>query len=350
MTLKDGSAFNIQFHKGKPLFIDTLSFTKRIEGVPWLPYRQFCQHFLAPLAIMRYRDPGLSRLSRLNLDGVPLGLTSRLLPRKTLLIPGLLAHLHFHAWFQSFFESRHHIAQTTKAGFGKSAHQGLIESLENAVQKLNWVFPGRGWGTYYESGYHGAEYLAHKEKIVNDFLAIAGPKVVWDLGSNIGRFSTIAASRGAQVIAFDNDMACIDWLYLTCRGKKIDNILPLVVDIMNPTPALGWSLEERYSLFERKNADLIMALALIHHLAIANNIPLPHISASFSKFGRWLIIEFVPKEDLQTAEMLKLREDIFQSYDRGAFEVAFNDYFEIIKSEAIQGSGRLLYLMKGKRP
>ena len=349
MTLKDGSAFNIQFHKGKPIFIDTLSFTKKNDGMPWLPYKQFCQHFIAPLALMRYRDARLGRLFRLYLDGIPLDMCSRLLPRRTLLKIGIAFHIHLHAWSQRIFENRRRVEPPKKARLGRNAHQGFIENLEKTVSRLCWRSPKRGWGTYYEDDGHGEEYLGHKENLVADYLVAANPKIIWDLGSNVGRFSEIASSKGIHVIAYDSEMACIDSLYRTCRKKRLDNILPLVMDIMNPTPALGWSLGERKALSDRKNADLIMALAVVHHLAIANNVPLTNMACYFSDLCRWLIIEFIPKSDPKTAKMLECRDDIFEDYDQGCFETEFKKYFEIIESETIKGSDRLLYLMRRRK-
>lgn len=345
MSLKDASAYNIQFVDGKPLSIDTLSFEKYEEGKPWVAYRQFCQHFLAPLALMSFVDARLGQLLRIYIDGVPLDLASRLLPSKTRLNFSLLAHIHLHAVSQKHFADKK-AAVSRDVGVSKKALLGLIDNLEGAVSSLKWKQGESEWGSYYSSTNYSSEAFSHKKKIVEEFLKEAYPKTVWDLGANTGEFSRIASDLGAMTVSWDLDPLAVEKNYLQVKGDRGGNLLPLFLDLTNPSPSLGWANEERKSLIERGPADLAMALALIHHLAIGNNLPFSKIAEFFGRICYFLIIEFVPKEDSNVQKMLLTREDIFKNYDGKSFEEAFSESFSIVEKQKVRDSGRILYLMK----
>lgn len=346
MSLKDGTAYNIQFRKGKPLLIDTLSFERVSEGSPWSGYRQFCQHFLAPLALAAYSDVRLSQLLRVHLDGIPLDLAGRLLPFRTRFRFSLLTHLHLHARAQTHFADKPD--QQVRRAVSRRALLGLIENLESCVGGLRWTPPRDEWASYYGDTNYSGEGFRHKQQLVSEFLDLIRPKpdMVWDLGANTGLFSRLAAGRGMTTIAFDQDPACVERNYRVCRQEGIANLLPLWVDLTNPSPNLGWHGRERMSLLERGSPDAVLALALIHHLAIANNLPLSRLAAFFGELCRSLIIEFVPKTDSQVRRLLASREDIFPHYTRQAFEQAFSRYFEIRTVRKISQSERSLYQME----
>jgi hypothetical protein len=349
MILKDASAYNIQFYHGKPVLIDTLSFEKYQEGTPWVAYRQFCQHFLAPLALMAYQDIRLSQLMRVYIDGVPLDLASQLLPWKTRLNFGLGTHLHLHANAQKRYAGQAvSKEQTTGRQFSKIALLGLLDSLESTVRGLKWQPVGTEWGDYYDATNYTRKAFDAKGLMVESYLKQANPAKVWDLGANTGVFSQIASSVGANVVSFDIDPAAVEKNYRDCRQQKVEKILPLVLDLTNPSPAIGWSNRERSSLLERGPVDVVMALALVHHLAISNNVPLTDLAEFFSQAGTWLIIEFVPKEDSQVQRLLTSREDIFPHYNQTDFEAAFSQYFEIRQAQPVADSKRTLYLMEKK--
>ena len=347
MSLKDCSAYNVQFMGGKPVFIDTLSFEPYQEGAPWAAYRQFCQHFLAPLALIAYRDVRLSQLLRVYLDGVPLDLASRLLPAYTYLRGPLLIHVHMHARAQRRYADTTAPAQSGRR-VGQTALLGMLDSLRAGVRRLRWRPTGTEWADYYDDTNYTAEALAQKEALVARFVEIAQPGMVWDLGANTGHFSRLASARHMQTVAFDIDPAAVERNYLHSAATGDAYMTPLVLDLTNPSPGLGWANCERQSLAERGPVDLVMALALVHHLAIANNTPLDAIAQFFSTLGRWLIIEFVPKEDSQVQRLLAHREDIFPHYTREGFIMAFASYFEMLEEKKIAGSQRILYLMRRK--
>ena len=344
MSLKDASAYNIQFVRGKAMLIDTLSFEVYKQGEPWVAYKQFCQHFLAPLALMSYRDIRLSQLLRVYIDGVPLDLASALLPFKTKFNFGLLTHIHIHAGSQKRYSDK--TVEPRKGMMNQQAMIGLIESLENTIKKLSWTPAGTEWGAYYEATNYSDAAFAHKKQLVREWTAEKKPTLVWDLGGNTGVFSREAASSGAFTVSFDIDPAAVEQNFQVVKKNKEQNLLPLVLDLTNPSPAIGWNHTERDSFAQRGPADMALALAVIHHLAISNNVPLPQLAEFFSAHAKWLVIEFVPKADSQVIRLLSSRKDIFHSYSKDGFEAAFKEKFKIHKIEAVKDSERHLYLME----
>ncbi len=346
MTLKDASAYNIQFHHGKPLLIDTLSFTAYNEGEPWVAYRQFCQHFLAPLALMALKDVRLGALLRSGIDGIHLDLAATLLPLRSKLNTGLLMHLHAHASSQKKHEDRQESGKGTTVS--SKALLGIIDSLRGTIKKLEWKPSGTEWGTYYSDTNYSDDSLSRKRDLVKQLLSQTDAKSVWDLGANNGFFSRVASDQSLATLAFDIDPTAVENNWREVKDKGEENILPLLMDLTNPSPDLGWDHAERTSFLGRGPADAVFALALIHHLAISNNVPLPLLANFFAKAGRWLIIEFVPKSDSQVKRLLATREDVFPDYTKDGFEKAFCEVFEIVSAETIEGSERTLYLLKQK--
>jgi ribosomal protein L11 methylase PrmA len=346
LSLKDASAYNVQFRGSAPVFIDSLSFERYSEGQPWVAYQQFCRHFLAPLALMAYRHVGFHKLLRVNIDGVPLDLASASLPLRSRLNPSLLIHVHLHARLQRRHGDRAESAERAKAGgMSKTGMLGLIDGLESAVRRLQWKPARTEWGDYYDATNYTAEAHDAKASLVKEFIDAVGPRTVWDLGANTGKFSRIASDAGIATVAFDIDAAAVEKNYLHARSIDESSILPLLMDLTNPSPGLGWDGSERSSLTERGPADVALALALIHHLAIGNNVPLERTATFFARLGRQLVIEFVPKSDSQVVRLLRTREDIFPDYHEAGFEAAFSKHFEILKRSGIAGSERTLYLM-----
>jgi hypothetical protein len=346
MSLKDASAYNIQFVRGKAALIDTLSFETYQEGRPWAAYRQFCQHFLAPLALMALRDVRLNQLLRAYIDGVPLDLASALLPRRTRLNFGLLTHIHVHASAQKRLSGAD--VKSRKGSMSKQAMTGLIESLESTIQKLDWAPRGTEWGNYYDITNYSDAAFEHKKQLVGEWSARLKPALTWDLGANNGAFSRVAGENSGFVVSFDIDPAAVEQNYQMSKRAKEQNILPLLLDVTNPSPAIGWANRERDSFGGRGPADLVLALAVIHHLAISNNVPLPQLADFFAETGTWLVIEFVPKSDSQVQKLLASRADIFPAYTREGFEAAFRERFNIREAMEIREAERVLYLMERK--
>ena len=355
MALKDASAYNIQFFRGRPILIDTLSF-EEYTGGPWVAYRQFCQHLYAPLLLWSIRDPQLARLSQLYIDGVPLPLASKLLPRRSWLKPGALFHVHMHAAAEQRLSGapgarggsagpavRAPENDARSRGTGKT--EALLESLERAVAATRWT-PQSAWSSYYATQpSYEPDAFARKLDLVTGWLQRLQPATVWDLGANTGQFSKVAARQGALAVALDSDPACVETLYRQAREEKIETLLPLVADLTNPSPGIGWANVERQTLEQRGPADVVLALAVIHHLAIGNNVPLDAVAAYFARLGRRAIVEFVPKSDPMVQGMLTSRADVFAHYTAEEFERAFSARFTIEQRAVISSSDRLLYLM-----
>lgn len=343
MSLKDCSAFNIQFLQGKPIFIDTLSFEIYREGEPWVPYRQFCQHFIAPLALMRYKDLRLGAFLERNIDGLPLDLTVKLLPLRSMFNVHLFIHLHLHARAQRHASVR---KINTAQKVSRTAHLGLLDSLEAAIRSLDQNRIASRWSSYYQETNYTPAAFTHKKQILASILDEIKPKTVWDLGTNVGVFAQLATMRKIPCVGMDADPAAIEIAYRDACRRHDAHFLPLVIDLTNPTPAIGWNHRERMSLLERGPAPMVLALALIHHLAIGNNLPLNMIAEFLAEIADWLVIEFIPKEDSQVQTMLANRQDIFTQYDEQSFIASFSKYFKFHMRTKLQESQRIMFLAR----
>lgn len=349
MSLKDASAYNIQFIDCKPVLIDTTSFERYTEGKPWVAYRQFCQHFLAPLALICYKDVRLSQLMRVFIDGLPLDLVSSILPFRTKTKFSLFSHIHLHSKAQKRFSDKGF--NENKRTISKIGLISIIDSLKSAVLGLTWDSEKTVWSDYYDKTNYTERGFEHKREIVSMFLdELIEAKSLWDFGSNVGEFSRIAARRGLQTISFDADPYVVEKNYHKAIREGEENLLPLICDLTNPSPDIGWENKERLSLLNRGPVDVVLALALIHHLAISNNVPLSNLARFFSSICDSLIIEFIPKSDTRVQKLLSTREDIFRDYNQECFEREFKNYFSVRRSLVVKDSERSIYLMIKLKP
>lgn len=348
MIMKDASAFNIQFHRGRWCLMDTLSFTKYHEGEPWIAYKQFCQHFLAPMALMAYKDPRMGLMSRLFIDGIPLDLAANLLPFRARMRFGLITHIYIHARSQKRYAGQKVAKDKLQKNFSRKAFIGLLDSLRQTIKALPVRMEPTEWENYYAKTNYSTEAFESKKAIVDKFINEVQPKTVWDLGANIGAFSRLASEKGILTVAFDNDPAAVAKNYLQVRKEREPHLLPFIMDLTNPSPGLGWGHQERMSLISRGPATLVLALALLHHLSISNNVPFQKLALFFKDICSYLIIEFIPKSDSQVSRLLATRKDIFENYHEEGFEHAFKSYFTILERREILDSDRSMYLMKKK--
>jgi hypothetical protein len=344
-VLRDASAYNVQFRDDRPVFIDTLSFEPRAEGSPWVAYHQFCEHFAVPLLLMARRDIRCGLLLRGALDGVPLELGSRLLPRRTWLDLNVLLHVHLHARAQARYADAPARAVTRHRGMSRHAVEALVGGLRRLIERLDWTPAGTVWADYVDDNSYTDAAARSKRDIVARSVATIGARTVWDLGANTGEYSRAARETAGQVVAFDIDPAAVERNYRRVKSTGETGLLPLLMDLANPSPALGWAHGERLSLEQRGPADALLALALVHHLAIGRNLPLPGIASYLARLGRHLIIEFVPKDDIQVQRLLRHREDVFPGYTADGFEQAFRRHFRIDAVEPVAESGRRVYRM-----
>lgn len=354
MILKDASAYNVQFIGKQPILIDTLSFMKYTPGEAWEGYRQFCEHFLAPLALARYTSLEVLKLLRVNLEGISLELATELLPKKAKLKPSLFSHLYLHNVSQKRYQnigSEKPQKATTKRTVSEFALKGIVSSLENAVKNLKAPKQQTEWGDYYSFTNYSDKAFARKRVIVKELLEQVKPKakVVWDIGANNGEFSVLAADMGSYTVAMDIDPIAVERNYRAPGSDgQTHNMLPLVQDCADPSPGTGFMGTERESLFQRGPADVVMALAIIHHLAIGRNLPLPRIADLLAATGKHVIIEFVPKGDSKVDILLSSRRDIFTDYDAKHFEAAMGEHFKLLTKTPIAQTKRTVYLYKRK--
>lgn len=343
MSLKDATPFNVQFIGIQPIFIDTLSFEIYEMNAPWIAYKQFCQQFLAPLTLMSMRHVELGKLLSVYLEGISLDLIKSLLPLRSYVQFTTLLHIHLHA----LLEKRAQKTSTQKkmsGTFSKKAMSGLIANLEQFIADLELRKQKSFWNSYYQKNSYSSTDMKKKLQFVKTMVQKIKPKSTLDLGANTGLFSTIASAAGSFVVALDNDHASVDALYKS--GSK--TILPLWIDITNPSPALGWNHTERRSFAQRASFDLVLALALVHHLVISRSIPLGNIMYFFSTLAPVLIIEFIPTTDVQVREMLARKRYVQHEYSQEYFEKVLGNYFRVTQRETIGNSGRILYLLRRK--
>lgn len=345
MILKDASAYNVQFLNGKPIFIDTLSFDIYKEGQIWDGYRQFCQHFLAPLLLMAYKDLRFNQLLKTNIDGIPLDLANTILPLSAKLNPEIFFNISLQAGLQKSCESKD-INYKKKPHISKQQLLLINKKLQDLVNSLKFPLKESEWGEYYTFTNYDEAAFECKKSIINSFLDIISAKSLWDFGANNGLFTRLASSRGIYCVAFDIDPIACEKNYNMIKKNKEKCILPLLFDLTNPSPSIGWANKERPEISCRQTPDVISGLALIHHIAISNNVPLIKIAEYFSSMSKYLIIEFIPKEDSQVQKLLATREDIFHDYNVEGFEAAFSQYYTFIEKRNVINSERILYLLK----
>ncbi len=341
MMLKDASAYNLQWHEGKMCFIDSLSFEKYDENQPWIAYRQFCEHFYAPLALMHYLQIPLQPMLLGYADGLPLALASRMLPFRSRLNLHVYLNLHLHAKV-----SGKKTANKTVQPFSRKKMLDLLRSLEESIGSFSFDSGSGVWSGYYDEALQRETYINHKTSLVKEWLTESGVKSIFDAGANEGNFTLLAATEGREVVSADMDHYSINRLYQLVKKENKKNILPLVVDLSHPSPAIGVNNKERDSFSGRIKVDLVMALALVHHLVVGKNISFEQVAQFFQNTGKYLLIEFVPKEDEKLQLMLSQKPDIYTGYNRENFTRGFEKYYSIVKEEKIEGSERTLYLMK----
>jgi hypothetical protein len=298
---------------------------------------------------MAHTDVRLRRLLGDFIDGVPLDLASRLLPRRTWLHPGLATHVHLHARSQQRYRDEGRDGRpVVRPTLQKRLLVAMIDGLRRTVLGCRMRERTTEWGDYYSDVNYSPEAMGAKEQLVADFVTALSPEggVVHDLGANVGRFSRILSGSRRYVVAHDVDELAVERHYRANRSDRVNSVLPLLLDLTNPSPSLGWASAERASAITRMAGHTVVALALIHHLAISNNVPLPQLAEFFGRVADRLVIEFVPKEDSQVRRLLATRVDVFPDYHMGGFEEAFAVHFDFERRESVPGTARMLYAMR----
>jgi 2-polyprenyl-3-methyl-5-hydroxy-6-metoxy-1,4-benzoquinol methylase len=347
MILKDATSFNIQFYQGRPVFIDTLSFEKYDPSTPWIAYRQFCECFLFPLLIEHYRQIDTQKLLSVYLEGIPAQTTAKLLPRKS----KFKLNIWLHVFLQSKVSANNNANKPKRTiSFSREKLSRLLDSLESTIKPLRInTSVQTTWNNYYDETILSKDYLDAKEKIFRDFISDINQGRVMDVGCNDGYFSKILAEKNTNVIAVDFDSQCINRLYVSAKSHAITSILPFCIDLTNPSPAVGFNHAERQSFAQRAKAELVTALALIHHLVLSKNVPLQEVAAMLAGLtNKWLVIEFVPLQDEKSKQLIASKTNYHRPYDPEAFEKHFSPYFEIERKQVIPTTDRILYRLKKK--
>jgi hypothetical protein len=350
MILKDASSFNIQWRGTQPVFIDIPSFVPWNDGQSWVGYRQFCQLFLFPLMLQAYRDISFQPWIRGSIDGITAEQCLRFLA-SYFYKPGVLKDVIIHAWFQRDFAatSRRVGEDLRRAGFHKELIQANLRRLTKLVQGLTWKARKTAWSSYPEEcSYSGPDYQA-KLAYVERFARRKPRRLVWDLGCNRGDFSKVVAAHADAVVALDGDERVVNDLYRLLRSGGPRNILPLVMNLADPSTGIGWLGRERKAFSERDRPDLILCLALIHHLTITANIPMTEWIQWLSEFGADLLIEFVEPSDPMTQRLLLNKEGDHQEYNKHVFQAILSEYFNILERHELRSGNRVLYACEVKR-
>lgn len=350
MVLKDSSSFNFQWNGTSPVFIDIPSFEKLAPGEPWAGYRQFCQMFLYPLFLQVYRNIPFQPMLRGNIDGIDPALCNNILSVMDLLRPGVFMHVYLQAKMQARYAStQKNIKKDLRtAGFTKNLVKNNVESLQKLIQGLSWKISRSQWSHYVnEHSYTGSDHEI-KKSFVRDVISLQSWGLVWDLGCNTGTFSRIAVENAQYVLAMDADQLAIEYFYQELKKEKISKILPLIYNVADPSPNLGWQGAERKSLPERGKPDLILCLALLHHIVISANIPLKEFVDWLASISTSLVIEFVTKEDPMVKTLLRNKEDNYMDYEIEYFENCLSKAFNIIKRNALKCGTRILYFAQAR--
>jgi hypothetical protein len=345
MTLKDASAFNIQFKGHQPLLLDSLSFERLCKDAPWKAYRQFCRNFLAPLLVAA-RYPSLNGLWLGELDGFDLKLASSLLPLKSWFSFGTLMHIHLTAMMEENPQKAATKNRNAKLKSSLNSQLGLIQALISSVSKISSRSSTTHWSTYYEENTYSNEDFEKKKNFVLDAVRSSSPKNVWDFGANTGHFSFAVAPLVDSVVSLEYDSECVSAMYNRTKSEQIKNLLPIRQNLLNPSPSLGWGGAERASLHSRGPCDLGLCLALIHHICLVGNVPLEMIAHEFSLLCRTLVIEFVNPEDIRAAQLLERKPMLTDRYKKEIFEHAFNLYFNVVRTLPLET--RQLYYLERK--
>ena len=351
MTLKDATPFNVQWSGSQPVFIDIPSFERLQPGEPWVGYRQFCQLFLYPLLLQAYKDLPFQPWLRGNLDGIEPAQCASLMSLRDLFRPGVLSHVVLQAKAQSSYAQteRNLKKDLRQAGFHKALIQANVSRLRKQVAHLTWKQTRSTWSGYTEALPYTEREQVQKAEFVRRIAHSRRWNLVWDLGCNTGTFTRIAAENADYVLAMDIDALVLERFYRELKQEHAPNILPLISNVADPAPNLGWRGRERKALLERGRPDLTLCLALLHHVVIGSHIPLREFITWLASLGTAVVIEFVTRDDPMVQTLLRHKADHYTDYDLEYFERCLADAFEIDQRETLASGTRLLYYARSKQ-
>ncbi|PRP68193.1 nodulation protein NoeA [Nonlabens agnitus] len=349
-SLKDASAFNITFHKGKPVFIDTLSIERYKEMEPWRALQQFEQHFFGVLLLAETRGARYLKTVSHQINGVDLKETAKLLSWKTRFHPVIYPNIHLMAKNDSGHSSS---SPAKSPEISKESQLKILKVLEMHIAGMS-LAESTEWTAYYNQTNYDQASFQRKKELIQQWSNDLNVKTAIDLGGNDGTFARELSASIEQIIVSDIDQAAIDHCYQTELESSHNRILPLVIDLMQPSPAIGFGNEERESFTDRiikLQPELSLALALIHHITLTGNVPFEMSATYFAQISEYLIIEFPDREDSWVQFILDSKRDarhLFEDYGLSAFAKAYSKHYHFDKQQIIEGTHRTLFLMRRK--
>lgn len=351
-SLKDASAFNVTFYKGKAVFIDTLSFDFYEENSPWRAYKQYITHFLGPLVLAHFHGAQSLKLMSNFMDGIPIKILASMLPFKTNLNPFLYSNIHLLAKFEDK-HNEDYKGETKRSKLSKKAQLNIITSLYDYIKKLS-LKEHSEWGNYYDKTNYTDEAFREKSNIINNWVSNLNAKTIIDVGGNDGTFVRQIKHHFELALVCDIDNNAVDFNHKTLKSHKENNMLPFVLDVLNPSPAIGFENKERDSFIDRIKTfapDVTLALAVIHHMTLSGNVPFEMSAHFFASFSEYLIIEFPKREDSWVQRLLNTKGEFkahFDFYNSERFEASFSKYFDLLEKIEVKDSKRCMYLLKTK--
>jgi hypothetical protein len=347
-TLKDASAFNITFHEGKPIFIDSLSFDFYIENTPWHAYKQFIMHFLGPLVLGSYYGLDYLKILSYDIEGMSIEKLSKLLPTRSYLNPIILTNIHLLAKFEKKYASD---KKSGKQNLSKASQIKLLESIYDFIKNLK-VKQNTEWDNYYNQTNYNDDSIALKKELTNKWFTSINGKTLIDIGGNDGTFSRQLMQQASLMIVADVDANAVEQNYKQTITNQEKTIVPIVIDILNPPANYGFNNQERFSFIDRVidiKLDGCLALAVIHHITLTGNIPFQLSAQFFAKMANNLLVEFPTRDDSWVQFLLESKRDFashFDFYNEENFENDYLVYYELIEKVSIPNTHRVLYSLK----
>ena len=350
LILKDSTPYNVQFVGARPVFIDVGAFERLREEELWVGYRQFCMLYLYPLLLQATKGVSFQPWLRGSIDGIRPAEMRGLMSFRDRFRRGLTTNVFLQARLDQRDRSGAGIKREVKrAGLGKQLILANVRKMRKLVARLEWSPPEGIWLAYGEHNTYTDDDARRKDDFVREIATSHPWDLVWDFGCNNGRHSRIAAEGARHVVAIDADQGPVELLYRELRDAGDQRILPLTMNVADPSPRLGWRGLERASLLERGQPDLVLALALVHHIAIGANVPVRDIVDWVASLGGALLVEFPTREDPMVQKLLApKREGLHPDYERGFFERCLHEAFDVRRTDELGSGTRILYFATPK--
>ncbi|HLM09958.1 MAG TPA: hypothetical protein VK307_09620 [Thermoleophilaceae bacterium] len=351
MVVKDSTPYNVQFKGASPRFVDIGSFERLREGEPWVGYRQFCMLYLYPLMLLALKGVPFQPWLRGSIDGITPGQMRGLMSFRDRFRRGVFTNVFLHAKLEARYADRpDQVKQEVKRVFRKELLVANVRKMRKLVERLSWDPPEGVWTAYGERNTYTDDDARRKDEFVRQVATSRSFELVWDIGANNGRYSRIAAEGARTIVAVDADQGPVELLYRDLRAEGDERILPLTMNLADPSPGLGWRGLERRALSQRGTPDLVLALALIHHVAISANVPVREFIDWLASLESELVIEFPTREDPMVKKLLApKREGLHPDYELSFFERCLAEAFEVERTERLESGTRVLYHARPKR-